>query len=337
MKEVMDLGNGEHNPVLHVLNLKKYFDVKKGIFSKPLYLKAVDGINFSLKKGESIAIVGESGSGKTTLGKTILRLYEPTEGKIIFKGKDIALLRQKDLLWYRRKVQLVQQDPFGSLPYFFTIERILEEPLVAHGLRDKEERKRRIYDVLTSVRLLPVEDFIYKYPHMLSGGQLQRTAIARALILNPELIVADEPVSMLDASVRVEVLNLLKELQQNKNISFLYITHDLATTMYFSDRIFIMYAGQVVEKADALEILENSLHPYTAALFKAIPEPDAGNKNKYREVPAGEPPNLINPPSGCHFYPRCPYAMERCKAEEPPEVSTSPRAFHEVKCWLYAA
>ncbi|MEM2561468.1 MAG: dipeptide/oligopeptide/nickel ABC transporter ATP-binding protein, partial [Candidatus Bathyarchaeia archaeon] len=204
----------ENNCLLEVINLKKYFEVKKGFFSKPLYIKAVDGVSFSLKRGETIALVGESGSGKTTLGKTILGIYSPTSGKIIFKGRDLSNLKPNELPLYRRKVQLIQQDPFGSIPYFFPIYRVLEEPLIVNKIGNREERRKLIYDALMSVRLLPVEDFYSKYPHMLSGGQLQRVAIARALVIEPELIVADEPVSMLDASVKVEVLALLRELQE---------------------------------------------------------------------------------------------------------------------------
>ncbi|MEM2442280.1 MAG: ABC transporter ATP-binding protein [Candidatus Bathyarchaeia archaeon] len=323
----------ENNCLLEVINLKKYFEVKKGFFSKPLYIKAVDGVSFSLKRGETIALVGESGSGKTTLGKTILGIYSPTSGKIIFKGRDLSNLKPNELPLYRRKVQLIQQDPFGSIPYFFPIYRVLEEPLIVNKIGNREERRKLIYDALMSVRLLPVEDFYSKYPHMLSGGQLQRVAIARALVIEPELIVADEPVSMLDASVKVEVLALLRELQEKRKISFIYITHDLSTIKYFSEKIFIMYAGQIVEKADREGLFKNPLHPYTQALLKAIPDIDPNNRKKFREVASGEPPSLINPPSGCRFNPRCPYVTDKCRVEEPPEIEVLLN--HSVKCWLY--
>ena len=303
--------------LLEVENLRKWFGLKKGMFSNPLHVRAVDGVDFSLGKGEAISLVGESGSGKTTLGKTILRLYEPTEGKIIFKERDISNLDQKELMWYRREAALIEQDPFAALPSFFTIHRILEEPLIIHKMGNKEERRKRVHEALEQVRLTPIEDFAPKYPHMLSGGQLQRVAVARALTLDTELVIADEPVSMLDASVRIEILTLLRELQEKMKISFIYVTHDLATTKYFSERLFIMYAGKIAESGDIREIISQPLHPYTQALLKAIPDPDPGNRKILRDIPPGEPPNLINPPSGCRFHPRCPYATERCREEEP--------------------
>ncbi len=322
----------EDEGFLSLENLKKWFELRKGLFSNPVHVRAVDGVSFDLKKGEAISLVGESGSGKTTLGKTILRLYEPTEGRITIKGKDITHLDPDDLMWYRRETSIVEQDPYGALPSFFTIHRILEEPLLIHKAGNREERIKRVHEVLEDVRLTPIEDFAPKYPHMLSGGQLQRVAIARALTLRPELVVADEPVSMLDASVRIEILTLLRELQERRRISFIYITHDLATTKYFSERLSIMYAGKIVESGRMLEVLRNPLHPYTQALLKAIPDPDPGNRKILRDVPAGEPPNLINPPPGCRFHPRCPYRMEVC-VKDPPDIEQE--GGHFVLCWLY--
>lgn len=319
--------------LLKVENLRVWFEIRKGLLSHPLYVRAVDGINFELKKGESISLVGESGSGKTTLGKTILRLYEPTSGKIYFDGKDITNLDSKELQWYRKETGLVQQDPFGALPSHFTIYRILEEPLLIHKIGTPQERREMILKALESVKLTPVEDFAPKYPHMLSGGQMQRVVIARALIMNPKLVVADEPVSMLDASVRIEILELLRELQDKLHMSLIYITHDLATVRAFSHWIFIMYAGNLVERANTKELLNNPMHPYTRALLSAIPDPDPENRKKLRDVPPGEPPNLINPPEGCRFAPRCAQAMDKCK-QEPPEIMVSDN--HWVKCWLYA-
>lgn len=316
--------------LLKVEDLRVWFEIKKRMLSQPLYVRAVDGVNFELKKGESISLVGESGSGKTTLGKTILRLYEPTSGKIYFDGKDIT--NSNDLKWYRKETGLVQQDPFGALPSHFTVYRILEEPLLIHKIGTSEERRERIFKALEDVKLTPVEDFASKYPHMLSGGQMQRVVIARALIMRPKLVVADEPVSMLDASVRIEILDLLKELQDKFHMSLIYITHDLATVRMFSNWIFIMYAGNLVERASTNEILNNPLHPYTKALLSAIPDPDPENRKKLRDVPPGEPPNLINPPPGCRFSPRCQYAMEICNTE-PPNIETKPN--HWVKCWLF--
>ncbi|MEM2272758.1 MAG: ABC transporter ATP-binding protein [Candidatus Bathyarchaeia archaeon] len=322
------------SPLLLVENLKKYFEIKRGLFGKKLYLKAVDGVNLTLARGEAVAIVGESGCGKTTLGKTILRLYEPTDGRIIFDGRDITHLGWKDLKWYRRETGLVQQDPFGALPPFMTVKRILEEPLIIHGIKSEKEREERVHKALERVKLTPVEDFINKYPHMLSGGQQQRLVIARATILEPKLIVADEPVSMLDASVRIEILRLLQDLQQKYNLSIIYITHDLSTTKYFSEKIHIMYAAHIVEKAETREILNNPLHPYTKALLNVIPDPDPANRLVIRNVPAGEPPNLISPPAGCRFNPRCPNFIEGiCNLKEPPMIEVNKG--HYVKCWLY--
>ena len=321
-------------PLLQIENLKKYFEIKRGLFGRKGYVKAVDGVSLSLDRGESISIVGESGCGKTTLGKTILRLYEPTDGKIIFDGRDITHLKWKELRWYRRETGLVQQDPFGALPPFMTVKRILEEPLIIHKIRSREEREERIHRALERVKLTPIEDFIGKYPHMLSGGQQQRLVIARAIILEPKLIIADEPVSMLDASVRIEILKLLQDLQEKYHLSIIYITHDLSTTRYFSDRINIMYAAHIVESAETREILDNPMHPYTKALLNVIPDPDPSNRFIIKEVPSGEPPSLINPPRGCRFNPRCPSFMKGlCDVKEPPIIEVSKN--HYVKCWLY--
>lgn len=323
-----------NNELLRVEELKVWFDIKKSLFSKPVYVKAVDGVNFTLNSGESISLVGESGSGKTTLGKTILRLYKPTSGKIIFDGKDISDSDLKDIKWYRRETGLVQQDPFGALPPHFTIYRILEEPLIIHNMGNKSERRDMIYQALEEVRLTPVEDFAPKYPHMLSGGQMQRVVIARALIMRPKLVVADEPVSMLDASVRVEILELLKGIQDRHKTSLVYITHDLATVRMFTHWIFIMYAGEIVERALTRELLSNPLHPYTNALLNAIPDPDPENRKILKEVPPGEPPDLVNPPPGCRFAPRCSQVKDICNKERPKEIEVRDR--HWVRCWLYS-
>jgi len=320
------------NELLRVEDLKVWFDIKRGLLSKPVYVRAVDGVSFTFNPGESISLVGESGSGKTTLGKTILRLYKPTGGKIIFEGKDITNNESGDMKWYRRETALVQQDPFGALPPHFNIYRILEEPLIINNIGTKEERRDIIYRAMEEVRLTPVEDFAPKYPHMISGGQMQRVVIARALIMRPKLVVADEPVSMLDASVRVEILELLRGMQEKYNTNLIYITHDLATVRMFSHWIFIMYAGEIVERALTRELLSDPLHPYTNALLNAIPEPDPENRNIIKEVPPGEPPDLVNPPPGCRFAPRCARVMDICK-EKPPELEIKER--HWVKCWLY--
>ena len=321
-----------NSELLRVEDLKVWFDIKRGLLSKPVYVRAVDGVSFTFNLGESISLVGESGSGKTTLGKTILRLYKPTGGKIIFEGKDITNNESGDMKWYRRETALVQQDPFGALPPHFNIYRILEEPLIINNIGTREERREIIYKAMEEVRLTPVEDFAPKYPHMISGGQMQRVVIARALIMRPKLVVADEPVSMLDASVRVEILELLRGMQEKYNTNLIYITHDLATVRMFSHWIFIMYAGEMVERALTRELLSDPLHPYTNALLNAIPEPDPENRNIIKEVPPGEPPDLVNPPPGCRFAPRCARVMDLCK-EKPPELEIKER--HWVKCWLY--
>ncbi len=294
----------------------------------------MDDVSFDLHRREAIAIVGESGCGKSTLMKTILGLHKPTKGQVIFDGKDLAEMGDKGLQWYRSQVGYVQQDPFGALPPFMQVERILEEPLIIHGMKDKGERARRIREVMEEVKLSPVEDFLNKFPHMLSGGQQQRIVIARAMILRPKLIVADEPVSMLDASVRVEVLRLLQRLQTDHNLAVIYITHDLSTVRYFSERIFVMYAGKMVEKSHIRDLLRRPLHPYTQALLAAIPDPDPENALSYREVPPGEPPSLIKPPTGCRFHPRCPQSIAGlCDSEVPPDFEPEPT--HFTACWLY--
>ncbi|RLG98522.1 oligopeptide ABC transporter ATP-binding protein [Candidatus Bathyarchaeota archaeon] len=320
--------------LLSVRDLRKWHELKRGLFGRVDYVKAVDGVSFDLKRGEAVSIVGESGSGKTTLGKTILRLYKPTSGVILFDGIDVTNLKSRELREYRRNVGFVQQDPFGALAPFMTVRQILEEPLIINKIK-KRERIKRIRSSLEEVRLTPVEDFINKYPHMLSGGQQQRLVIARAIILNPKLIIADEPVSMLDASVRIEILTLLRELQRRHNLSVIYITHDLSTTRYFSEWIYIMYAGKIVEKAETGEVLSKPFHPYTRALLNATPDPDPKNRFVMRDVPPGEPPSLVNPPEGCRFHPRCIYMKKGlCDKKEPPEVEVERN--HFVGCWLYA-
>ena len=331
-------GRGERmvnsQALLSVRDLRKWHELKRGLFGRVDYVKAVDGVSFDLKRGEAVSIVGESGSGKTTLGKTILRLYKPTSGVILFDGIDVTNLKSRELREYRRNVGFVQQDPFGALAPFMTVRQILEEPLIINKIK-KRERIKRIRSSLEEVRLTPVEDFINKYPHMLSGGQQQRLVIARAIILNPKLIIADEPVSMLDASVRIEILTLLRELQRRHNLSVIYITHDLSTTRYFSEWIYIMYAGKIVEKAETGEVLSKPFHPYTRALLNATPDPDPKNRFVMRDVPPGEPPSLANPPKGCRFHPRCIYMKKGlCDKKEPPEVEVERN--HFVGCWLYA-
>jgi peptide/nickel transport system ATP-binding protein len=317
--------------ILQVKDLKVWFPIRR-LFKATMYAKAVDGVSFTLARGESLALVGESGCGKTTLGKTCLRLIEPTSGRLVYNGRDITHASAKELKWYRKEAQIIYQDPFSSFNPFFTVHRILEEPLIVNNIKTKEERVNLIHEALSEVKLIPIEDFISKFPHMLSGGQRQRLAIARALIMKPSLVVADEPVSMLDASVRVEILYLLKDLQATHDISFIYITHDIATVKYFSNDMAVMYSGKIVEMGVIREMINNPLHPYTEALIEAIPDPDPNNRHAERKVVPGEPQNPIAWPAGCRFHPRCPYAMEVCRVKEPTMEEIKPG--HQVACWL---
>lgn len=320
--------------LLSIEDLHVWFELRRFGFGHAGYVKAVDGVTFVLHGGETIAVVGESGCGKSSLMKTILGLYKPTNGRVIFDDKDLASFDAKSMHWYHSHVGYVQQDPYGALPPFMNIERILEEPLIVGGIKNREERQRRVRKAMEEVRLTPVDDFVLKYPHMLSGGQQQRVVIPRAMIMEPQFLVADEPVSMLDASVRVEILKLLRGLQETHNLSVIYITHDLSTVSYFSERIFVMYAGNLVEKGSVRQVLDNPLHPYTMALLTGTSEPDARNVESLKEIPPGEPPSLVNPPSGCRFHPRCPkFIKGLCEVKEPPEFEPEPG--HRVACWLY--
>ena len=323
----------EREELLVVKDLRVWHPVRK-LFTTVGYIRAVDGVSFSVPRGKIVAIVGESGCGKTTLARAIMGLVPVTSGSIIFEGKDITKLpRTVVRRWYTRQVGLVQQDPYAAMPPFMNIKTILEEPMKIHKV-PKEERVKRIINMLTEVGLTPPEDFLYKYPHMLSGGQLQRVAIARALILYPKLVLADEPVSMLDASVRIEILSMFKELQEKYKTSVLYITHDFATAKYFSSEIMVMYAGQIVEIGDTRDVIRAPKHPYTEALISVLPDPDPQNRFTLKKTLPGEPPNLMRPPPGCRLSPRCPYVMERCKTQEPPLLELPGN--RKVKCWLYA-
>ncbi len=320
--------------LLSVQNLRVWFELRRFGFGHAGYVRAVDGVDFDLHYGKTIAIVGESGCGKSSLMKTILGLNTPTKGDIYFGGDQLTAQRGENLRIYRSKIGFVQQDPYGALAPFMSIQRILEEPLIVNGIKSKEERVRRINKVMGEVKMSPPEDFLQKFPHMLSGGQQQRIVIARAMLLEPKLIVADEPVSMLDASVRVEILKLLRGLQEEHNLAFIYITHDLSTVRYFSERVFVMYAGQAVEKSRIEDLIRNPNHPYTLALLAATSDPDADNATRFRDVPPGEPPSLVKPPKGCRFHPRCAQMIAGlCNEQEPPHFETEPD--HLVACWLY--
>lgn len=326
--------DGRSEPLLSVHELHVWYELRRFGFGHAGYVKAVDGVSFELSDGETVAVVGESGCGKSSLMKTILGLNTPTSGDVIFDKENLSGLNGDDLRQYRFKTGYVQQDPYGALPPFMTVQRILEEPLIISGVKDKEARLERIRKVLTEVKLYPVNDFLPKFPHMLSGGQQQRIVIARAMLRGPKLIVADEPVSMLDASVRVEILKLMRALQEMHGLSVIYITHDLSTVKYFSQRIFVMYAGNLIEKAGTRTLLSNPLHPYTLALLAATSDPDARNADTFKEVPPGEPPSLVNPPKGCRFHPRCAKAiLGLCDEKAPPDFEPEPE--HYVACWLY--
>lgn len=321
-------------PLLSVRDLHVWYELRRLGFGHSGYVKAVDGVSFDLADGETIAFVGESGCGKSSLMKTILGLNIPTSGDVVFEEENLASLSGEALRRHRFKIGYVQQDPYGALPPFMNVQKILEEPLIISGLKNQAERQARIEKVLAEVKLHPVEDFLPKFPHLLSGGQQQRIVIARAMLREPKLIVADEPVSMLDASVRVEILKLMHALRESHGLSVIYITHDLSTVKHFSARIFVMYAGNLIEKAETHRLLENPLHPYTLALLAATSDPDAHNADAFKEVPPGEPPSLVNPPKGCRFHPRCAKAIAGlCDEKEPLDFEPEPN--HFVACWLY--
>ncbi len=319
--------------LVSLTSLTKWFEIGGGFLRQPIFIQAVDGVTFTIHRGETLALVGESGSGKTTLGRTILRLLDPTAGEIQFDGQVVTHARPKEIKWLRRKAQMIPQDPYSSLNPTFPVHKLLEEPLIIHHLGDRQERTDRVLSSLESVHLTPPEFFAQKYPHMLSGGQRQRVVIARAMILDPEFIVADEPVSMLDASVKISILSLLREIQHDSGVGFLHITHDLATAHHFAERIGIMYAGKLVELGPQDGLLQEPLHPYTQALIEAIPNPDPENRFRERPTLPGDPPNLGNPPTGCRFHPRCPIAREGlCDVEEP--LLRELRPGHVVACHL---
>ena len=324
--------NGQ--PLLQIKDLHVWYELKRFGFGHAGYVRAVDDVTFDLRQGQAIACVGESGCGKSSLMKTILGLNLPTRGDVIFDDTPLSTTRGEDLRKYRSKIGYVQQDPFGALPPFMNIQTILEEPLIINGVSDAAERMRRIKKILEEVKLTPIDEVLPKFPHMLSGGQQQRVVIARAMIMEPKLLVADEPVSMLDASVRVEILRLLRNLQESHNLAVIYITHDLSTVRYFSEYIFVMYAGEVIEFARMEDLLDDPRHPYTLALLDASSDPNADNALVLREIPKGEPPSLVNPPTGCRFHPRCPRFMPGlCDVKAPPDFIVTEE--HRVACWLY--
>ncbi len=300
-----------HDKILEVKNVKKYFPVKAGAFRQPLQLKAVDDVSFDMYKGETIGLVGESGCGKSTLGRTIVRLYEPTAGEIIFKGRNISKLKRSELKPLRKEMQLIFQDPYSSLNPRMNVNSIVGEALLAHNLVEKgQDYEDRVIQIIEKCGLASYH--VNRYPHQFSGGQRQRIGIARALALNPEFMVADEPVSALDVSIQSQILNLMNDLKHEMGLSYLFISHDLSVVKHISDRIGVMYLGSLIELTDKEILYRRPLHPYTQALIAAIPEADP-KKRKTMEAIKGEIPSNVNVPTGCKFHTRCPYVKDICK------------------------
>jgi len=325
-------GDTMSNNLLEVQHLKKYFPIKKGLFSKTVgFVKAVDDVSFTIKRGETLGLVGESGCGKTTLGRTVLRLLEPTAGRVIFDGKDITAMDKEELRAVRREMQIIFQDPYSSLNPRISVSSMLTEIIKFHRLVDGEEAvKKRVNELLEIVGLSYEQAHLY--PHEFSGGQRQRIGIARALSVEPKFIVCDEPVSALDVSIQAQILNLLQDLQKKLGLTYLFIAHDLSVVEHISDRVAVMYLGQIVELADSRSLYHHPKHPYTEALLSAVPVPDPDHQPQ-RIILRGDVPNPANPPSGCYFHPRCHKVMEKCKTLEPRLVQVGDK--HYVKCLLH--
>lgn len=316
--------------LLEVNGLKKYFPITGGLLgSKKGEVKAVDDVSFYVKKGETLGIVGESGCGKSTTGRLLMRLIEASDGKIIFEDKEITSMSKSELRKTRRDIQMVFQDPYASLNPRHSIEQILEEPLIVHGIGSKAERKKQVREMLEVVGLSSYH--AKRYPHQFSGGQRQRIGIAKALMTKPKLIIADEPVSALDVSIQAQVLNLMKDIQTEFQLTYIFIAHDLGVVRHISDRVGVMYLGRLIELADSEELYENPKHPYTKALLSAVPIPDPDIKRETILI-EGELPSPANPPTGCAFHTRCPQVMDVCKSARPVEHNLDG---HLVACHLY--
>ena len=319
--------------IMEAKNIKKFFPIHTGLMLKHTAdVRAVDGVSFAVRKGETLGLVGESGCGKSTLGRTLLRLYEPTAGEILYKGEVINDLKGKELQRLRKNMQMIFQDPYESLNPRMTAASIVAEPFRIHKIGNKKEQRKRTEDLFDKVGLMRSQ--LDRYPHEFSGGQRQRISIARAIALNPELLVADESVSALDVSVQAQILNLLRDLQQQLHMTYIFISHDLSVIEHLCNRIVVMYLGKIVELTDRDTLFDKPLHPYTQALIDAVPVAGRGRR-RHGKVLQGDVPNPINPPSGCYFHPRCPRKMDRCEREAPELKVSNSHNEHLVSCWLY--